>query len=57
MSFLMSEKAESVLCKQGTTMGETMSVNFPGRANGRTAMEPYNDTSSSQVSTVSQANQ
>lgn len=57
MSILISEKAEPVLCQQETTMRETISVSFPGSVSGRTATEPYNDTSSSQVSTVSQANQ
>lgn len=52
MSILISEKAESVLCKQETTR-ETISVSFPGSVSGWIGMEPYNDTSSSQVSSIS----
>lgn len=55
MSTVISETAESELCKPETAMRETISVSFPGKFSGGTAMELHDDITSSQASKASHA--
>lgn len=55
MSTVISETAESMLCKQETAMRETISVSFPGKFSGWTAMGLHDDVPSSQASKESRA--